>query len=175
MGFKDIIKTFWKKQSNQSQQLIKEIPVFKRKNRTPLSIEYKIQINASELTSNQETIYQITASMIKHNQIKRNYAGKQDEDLKNYNEKVYKYESYSTKDVKLIPNEANRLDIYINSIFLGKLPKNYTSNTIHYLQSTVILAFAYIKGGPYKYFNKNTQSVVKEVDPFDISIYIQFS
>lgn len=175
MGFKDIIKTFWKKQSNQSQQLIKEIPVFKRKNRTPLSIEYKIQINASELTSNQETINQITASMIKHNQIKRNYAGKQDEDLKNYNEKVYKYESYSTKDVKLIPNEANRLDIYINSIFLGKLPKNYTSNTIHYLQSTVILAFAYIKGGPYKYFNKNTQSVVKEVDPFDISIYIQFS
>ncbi|SFK31401.1 hypothetical protein SAMN04488569_102232 [Marinilactibacillus piezotolerans] len=175
MGFKDIIKTFWKKQSNQSQQLIKEIPVFKRKNRTPLSIEYKIQINASELTSNQETINQITASMIKHNQIKRNYAGKQDEDLKNYNEKVYKYESYSTKDVKLIPNEANRLDIYINSIFLGKLPKNYTSNTIHYLQSTVIMAFAYIKGGPYKYFNKNTQSVVKEVDPFDISIYIQFS
>lgn len=175
MGFKDIIKTFWKKQSNQSQQLIKEIPVFKRKNRTPLSIEYKIQINASELTSNQETINQITASMIKHNQIKRNYAGKQDEDLKNYNEKVYKYESYSTKDVKLIPNEANRLDIYINSIFLGKLTKNYTSNTIHYLQSTVILAFAYIKGGPYKYFNKNTQSVVKEVDPFDISIYIQFS
>lgn len=175
MGFKDIIKTFWKKQSNQSQQLIKEIPVFKRKNRTPLSIEYKIQINASELTSNQETINQITASMIKHNQIKRNYAGKQDEDLKNYNEKVYKYESYSTKDVKLIPNEANRLDIYINSIFLGKLPKNYTSNTIHYLQSTVTMAFAYIKGGPYKYFNKNTQSVVKEVDPFDISIYIQFS
>ncbi|API89685.1 hypothetical protein BKP56_10635 [Marinilactibacillus sp. 15R] len=175
MGFKDIIKTFWKKQSNQSQQLIKEIPVFKRKNRTPLSIEYKIQINASELTSNQETINQITASMIKHNQIKRNYAGKRDEDLKNYKEKVYKYESYSTKDVKLIPNEANRLDIYLNSIFLGKLPKNYTSNTIHYLQSTVIMAFAYIKGGPYKYFNQKTQSVVKEADPFDISIYIQFS
>lgn len=175
MGFIDSIKNFWKKQSNQSQQLIKDIPVFKKKNRTPLSIEYKIQINASELTSSQDHINRITANMIRHNQIKRNYAGKREEDLRNYNEKVYKYESYSTKNVKLIPNETGRLDVYINSIFLGKLPKNYTSNTIHYLQSTVITAFAFIKGGPYKYFNPKTQTVVQEADPFDISIYIQFS
>lgn len=175
MGFIHSIKKFWKNQSNQSQQLIKEIPAFKRKNRTPLSIEYKIQINASELTSNQDIINQITTNMIKHNQIKRNYAGKREEDLKNYNEKVYKYESYSTKNVKLFPNQSGRLDVYINSIFLGKLPKNYTSNTVHYLQSTVITTFAFIKGGPYKYFNPKTQTVVQEADPFDISIYIQFT
>lgn len=175
MRFVNKIKKFWETQSNQSQQLIKDFPVFKEKSRIPLSIEYKIFFNASEIISSQEIIDQITASMIKQNQKKRKYAGKKETELKSYNEKIYKYESYSTQNVKLVPSEVDRLDVYIDSIYIGKLPEKYTNDTIHYLQSTVIMAFAYIKGGPYKYYDRETQSIIKASDPFDISIYFQFS
>lgn len=175
MRFVNKIKKIWKIQSNQSQQLIKDFPVFKEKSRIPLSIEYKIYFNASEIISSQEIIDQITANMIKQNQTKRKYAGKKEIEFKSYDEKVYKYESYSTQNVKLIPSESDRLDVYIDSILIGKLPEKYTNDTIHYLQSTVIMAFAYIKGGPYKYYDRETESVIKKVDPFDIGIYVQFS
>lgn len=175
MRFVNKIKKIWKIQSNQSQQLIKDFPVFKEKSRIPLSIEYKIYFNASEIISNQEVIDQITANMIKQNKQKRKYAGKKEIELKSYDEKVFKYESYSTQNVKLVPSEADSLDVYIDSIFIGKLPKRYTDDTLYYLQSTVIMAFAYIKGGPYKYYDRETQSVIKESDPFDIGIYVQFS
>lgn len=175
MRFVNKVKQYWKKQSNQSQQLIKDLPVFKHKTRTPLSIEYKINLCASEITSSQSLIDQITSNMIKKNQTKRKYAGKKDLELMSYNEKVYKYESYSTQEVKLVPSEAERLDVYVDSVFLGKLPKKYTINAVRYLQSTVVMAFAYINGGPYKYYDLETQSIVKKSEPFDISIYIQFS
>lgn len=175
MGFMNAIKKFWKKQSNQSQQFIKEMPILREKARLPLSIEYKIHLTAKELTSNQDTINTITSKIIENDPNKRKYAGKSAQEFKKSANKIFKYESYRTQNVKIVPSNADRLDIYIDDIFLGKLPNEYTKNTLSYLQSTIVANFAYIKGGPYKYYNGETEQIIKDYEPFDLTIYIQFS
>ncbi|WP_208559992.1 hypothetical protein [Marinilactibacillus kalidii] len=175
MRFVNNIKKFWKNQSNQSQQLIKDFPLLKDKNSNPLSIEYKVHLTAKEITSSQKIIDTIVSKIIENDSTKRNYAGKSNQQLEIYKKRVYKYESYCTQNVKLVPGKADRLDIYVTDIFLGKLPDQYTKNTLNYLQSTIVANFAYITGGPYKVFDSKTQSLIEKTETYDISLYIQFS
>ena len=175
MKFMDSIKRLWQKQTYQSQQLIKQLPKLKDKNSFPMEIEYKIHLNAEKITSDQEVIDRIANQIIEEDVAKRKYAGKSDQDLKTYHDKIYKYESFLTQDVKLVPNDVNHLDVYVNQILLGHLPDEYTVDVLHFLQSTIVMAFAYIKGGPYKTYDAATDSVVKKSEPFDLNLYIQFS
>jgi hypothetical protein len=165
---------FLKRITNQSDQLIKDKPLWTEGDRAPVNIEYKMQLNASELTSNQELIDSIVKKLIQQDTSKRQYAGRSDKEFFKHKQRVYQYESYRTQNVKLVPN-ANRFDIYVEGVYIGKLPKEYTKETKHFLQSTVVMAFAYVTGGPYKFYDKKAYRVKQGKEPFDINIYIQFS
>lgn len=175
MNLRNWFSRFWKKQSNQSDQLIKDKSLWVEKESTPLNVEYKLHVNASECTDNQQLIDSIVEKIIEHDYSKRQYAGRESKDLLEDQQSIYQYESYRTQEVKLVPNDQNHLDIYVEDTLLGELPHEYTQEAFHYLQSTVVMAFAYVKGGPYKYFDKETDEVKNGKEPFDLNLYIQFS
>lgn len=175
MRFNSWLKQVWKNQTNTSEQLIKDKPLWTENDRAPVNIEYKMHLNATELTSNQHLIDSVAKKIIRQDYSKRQYAGKKEKEIMQDKQRVYQYESYRTQHVHLVPNKANRLDVFVEKTYLGKLPQEYTSKTVEFLQSTVVMAFAYIKGGPYKYFDRETQSVKEGIEPFDLNIYIQFS
>lgn len=167
--------TFWKKHSNQSDQFINNKSLWTEKEATPLNVEYKLHITASECTKDQKLIDSVVERLIQEDYSKRQYAGRENINSVQHQQKVYQYESYRTQEVKLVPNKANHLDLYVEETLLGELPQEYTQEALHYLQSTVVMAFAYVKGGPYKYFDTETEEVKKGEEPFDLNLYIQFS
>ena len=146
-----------------------------KKSAQTLTIQFKYQLEAQDISSDQELIDNIVKHVIKKDGANRYYAGKQDNDIREVNEKIYKYESFRTQKVKLIPLAEEEFDLYIENHNLGQLPENYSQEIKHYLQTTIVMAFAYIKGGPYKYFDKDSQQIVEQDEPFDLSIYLQFS
>lgn len=175
MSFYENVKNFIKNNASRSDQLIQTKSLKEKKHGKTLSIQYKLQVFASELTSNSEVIESIVKKVIKKDNTKRTYAGKSDEDLTTYSNKIYQYESYQTNKVKLVPSQNDRLELFIEDIYLGELPEHYTTDALHYLQSTIIMSFAYINGGPYKQWNGQTNALERGIDPYDLTIYIQFS
>ena len=146
-----------------------------RKSARKLTIRCKHHLKAQDISPDQELIDKVVRRVIKKDGANRYYAGKQDNDIKQVNEKIYKYESFRTQKVKLIPLSEEEFDLFIENHNLGQLPKNYSQEVKHYLQTTIVMAFAYVKGGPYKYFDKDSQQIVEEDEPFDLNIYLQFS
>ncbi|PRY82518.1 hypothetical protein [Alkalibacterium olivapovliticus] len=175
MSFYENIKNFIKNNTSRSDQLIQSKSLKENKHGRTLSIQYKLQVFASELTTNQEIIDSIIKKIIKKDNTKRSFAGKSDEELTAYPNKIYRYESYQTNRVKLVPSQSNRLEVFVDNIYLGELPEHYTKNALHYLQSTIIMSFAYINGGPYKQWNDQKKQIEHGIDPYDLTIYIQFS
>ncbi|MCC5895663.1 MAG: hypothetical protein JJU16_09405 [Alkalibacterium sp.] len=175
MSFYENVKSFIKRNASKSDQLIQTKSLKEKKHGKTLSIQYKLQVFASELTSNQEVIDSVVKKIIKKDNTKRTYAGKSDQDLTTYTNKIYQYESYQTNKVKLVPSQSDRLDLFIEDIYLGELPEHYTKDALHYLQSTIIMSFAYINGGPYKLWNGPDNELEQGTDSYDLTIYIQFS
>lgn len=175
MSIYDSVKHFLKKITNESDQLIKTKPLKNHKEGQSLNTQHKISFSASDITNNQTVIDSIVEKVIRKDYSKRIYAGKRDEDIEACKEKIYQYESYRTKKVKLIPNQTNEMEVYVEDIYLGKLPEHHTREALFYLQSAVVMSFAYISGGPFKQFNPNLDSMEKGSEPYDLSVYIQFS
>lgn len=175
MSFYNDVKSYIKNHTTKSDQIIQSKFLKEHKHGKTLSIHYKMHVLASELTSNNEVIESIVKKIIRKDYSKRSFAGKSDSDLATCNKRIYQYESYRTNKVKLVPSKSDRLDIFIEDIYLGELPENYTKDVLHYLQSTVIMSFAYINGGPYKKWNGPAGGLEKGNNPYDLTIYIQFS
>lgn len=173
MGLYDQLKYFIKNHSKQSTEFLGAKTV--KQSSHVLSIQSKHYLQASELTSNQETIDTITRTIIKKDKTHRYYIGKQDDSIRDTMRAIYKYESLCTHSVNIVPTSEGDFDLYIEGIRLGQIPEEFTLDIRHYLQTTILMAFAYVKGGPYKYFDQETQSVREKDEPFDLSIYIQFS
>lgn len=175
MGFIQRFHQFWNKQSNQPDQFIKDKPLWTDGDHSPVNVEYKMHLSASELTSNQELIDSVVEKIIQQDYSKRQYGGREEKEFSANPSRVYQYETYQTQAVKLVPTSYNHLDVYFEDTFLGKLPQEYTEDTTHFLQSTVFMAFAYVKGGPYKVYDEQTKQIKTGKEPFDINLYIQFS
>lgn len=175
MRFLTNLHQFWRHYTNQSEHLIKNKSLWTEGERAPINIEYKLHLNASELTSNQQIINSVVKKLITHDSSKRQYAGRSDNELMRYKKQIYQYESYQTQNVKLVPNHAKRLDVYVEDIYLGKLPQEYTKEAVRFLQSAIFMAFAFVKGGPYKYYDEKSEKVKEGSDPYDLNIYFQFS
>lgn len=175
MSFYENVKSFIKRNTKRSDQLIQTKSLKDHKNGKTLSIQYKMQIFASELNVDHKVIESIVDKVIKKDYSKRKFAGKSDADMTTYPEKIYLYESYRTNKVNLVPSQDGRLELFIENIYLGELPDYYTKDALHYLQSTIIMPFAYITGGPYKKWNSTADEIETGNDPYDLTIYIQFS
>lgn len=173
MGFYEKLKFFIKKHATNSTEFL-STKTIKNSSRT-ISIQFKHYFRAQELTSSQSTIDMIAKRIIKKDSANRYYAGKRDTDIMEVNERIYKYESFRTQNVNLVPTTDGEFDLYIENINLGRLPENFSQDVRFYLQTTIFMAFTYIKGGAYKYFDPVTQRIVENEDPYDLSIYIQFS
>lgn len=173
MSFYDRLKYFVKNHSTQSIDFLGAKTV--KQSSHVLSIQSKHYLQASELTSNQETIDKIVNGIIKKDRAHRYYIGKKDNNIKEVNKEIYKYESFCTHNVNIVPTSEGNFDLYIEGVHLGQIPERFNIDVRHYLQTTILMAFAYVKGGPYKYFDSETQSVQEKDEPFDLSIYIQFS
>ncbi|MER2064656.1 MAG: hypothetical protein ABS873_08375 [Alkalibacterium sp.] len=173
MSFYDRLKYFIKNHSRQSTEFLGAKAV--RPSRQALSIQSKHYFQASELTSDQEMIDKIVKKIIRKDKSHRYYIGKQDDNIRLEDQEIYKYESLCSYDINIVPTAGGNLDLYVEGIRLVQIPESSTSDIRHYLQTTIMLAFAYIKGGPYKYCDLDTHEVREEVEPFDLSIYIQFS
>ncbi|SFC57680.1 hypothetical protein SAMN04488102_11131 [Alkalibacterium subtropicum] len=173
MSLYDRLKTFVKNHSTQSIDFLSMNTI--KKSSDVLSIQSKHYLQASELTADQETINKIVKGMIKKDRTHRYYIGKKDISIKEGNKEIYKYESLCTHNVTLIPTSEGNFDLYIEGVLLGQIPEKFNLDVKHYLQTTILMAFAYIKGGPYKYYDAASQRVREEDEPFDLSIYIQFS
>lgn len=175
LGFYEKIKTFIKEHASRSNQLIKTKSLKDVKDGHPLTIKHKLQIKASDLTSEQPIIDQVVHKIISKDYSKRRYAGKTSKDMAAYDKKIYRYESYRTKNVKLVPSPSDRLDIYIEDTYLGRLPQKDTNEALQHLQSSIFMAFAYIDGGPYRQCPSAPEDIDTDADPYDLHIYIQFS
>ncbi|EXJ24473.1 hypothetical protein ADIAL_0039 [Alkalibacterium sp. AK22] len=175
MSFYESIKTFIKEHASRSSQLIKTKSLKEVRDGHPVTIKHKVQVKASDLTNDQVVIDQVVNKIISKDYSKRSYAGKTDKDLAAYNKKIYRYESYRTKNVKLVPSPSDRLDIYIENTYLGRLPQKDTKQALEHLQSSIFMAFAYVDGGPYRQCPAEIQNAETEKDPYDLHIYIQFS
>lgn len=175
MSIHDSVIHFLKKLTNESDRLIKTKSLKTHKDNLSLNTQHKICFSASEINSNQAVIDSIVEKVIRKDYSKRIYAGKKDEDIKCCKEKIYQYESYRTKHVKLIPTDSNELEVFVEDIYLGKLPQAYTAEALFYLQSAVVMSFAYISGGPFKQLNPEDNSIDEGFKPYDLNIYIQFS
>ena len=173
MRLYDQLKLFIKNHSNQSTEFVGAKTV-KQSNHV-LSIQSKHYLQASELTSDQETIDKIVETIIKKDKTHRYYTGKKDNNINEASHEIYKYESLSTHNVTIVPNDEGLFDLYVEGFRLGHVPERFTVDIRHYLQTTILMAFAYVKGGPYKYYDPDTQRVIEKNEPFDLSIYIQFS
>lgn len=175
MGILTHFQQFWKRHSNQSDHLIKNKSLWTESERSPINIEYKMLVCASELTSNQQTIDSVVKKLISQDSSKRQYAGRNDTELLKYKKQIYQFESYQTQRVKLVPNHAKRLDVYVEDIYLGKLPQEYTKEAVRFLHSAIFMAFAFVKDGPYKFYDEKSGKVKEGSDPYDLNIYFQFS
>lgn len=175
MSIYESVKHFLGKITNESDQLIKNKSFKDKKNTQSLNTQLKINFLASDITNNQTVIDSIVEKVIRKDYSKRIYAGKRDEDIRKCSEKIYQYESYRTKNVKMVPNDNDELEIFVEDIYLGKLPDYLKEEVLFYLQSTIVMSFAYISGGPYKRFSENSNHVQKGSDKFDFTVYIQFS
>ncbi|MCC5890158.1 MAG: hypothetical protein JJU01_06270 [Alkalibacterium sp.] len=175
MSIYESVKHFLKKLTNESDQLIKTKPLKDQKDGQSLNTQHKISFSASEITNNQAVVDSIVEKVIRKDYSKRIYAGKRDEDIKACKERIYQYESFRTKKVKMVPRDTNELEVYIEDIYLGKLPESYTQEALFYLQSAVVMNFAYISGGPFKHFNADSNTMEKGSEHYDLTVYIQFS
>lgn len=175
MSIYESVKRFLGKITNESDQLIKNKPIKDKKDGQSLNTQHKISFLASDITNNHTVINSIVDKVIRKDYSKRIYAGKRDEDIKACTEKIYQYESYRTKKVKMVPNDFNELEVFVEDIYLGKLPDHITEEALFYLQSAVVMSFAYISGGPFKQFDPESNTVKKGSEDYDLSLYIQFS
>lgn len=173
MGFYEKLKFFIKRHATNSNEFI-GAKTARNSSRT-ISIQFKHYFRAQEIASEQETIDTVAKRIMKKDKADRYYAGKKDDDIKDVKEKIYKYESFRTQNVNLVPRSDGEFDLYIENIDLGQLPYTFSKEVRFYLQTTIFTSFAYIKGGPYKYYDREKQQIVEEFEPFDLSIYIQFS
>lgn len=168
-------KHFLKKITNESDQIIKSKPMKNKKDGQSLTTQHKISFLASDVTRNQTVIDSIVEKVIRKDYSKRIYAGKREDDIKACKEKIYQYESFRTKKVKLVPNDLKELEVYVEDIYLGKLPDHSTKEALFYLQSTVVMSFAYISGGPFKYFDADKNVIQRGSEHYDLTVYMQFS
>lgn len=175
LSFYENIKDFIKKHSGKSNQLINLKSLRDFTQQRPLTIKYKFKINASDLSSDQTTINDIVKKIIRKDSSKRAFAGKKDSEISNINGSIYQFESYRTQQVNLVPSDDKRLDMYVENIRLGSLPPEFYEDAIYHLQSTIFMAFAYVTGGPFKFFDKESNRLVVDKEPFDLVIYVQFS
>lgn len=173
MSFYDRLKYFVKNHSTQSIDFLGMNTV--KRSSDVLSIQSKHYLQASELTADQETIDKIVKVIIKKDRTHRYYIGKKDNNIKEVNKEIYKYESLCTHNVTITPTSEGNFDLYLEGISLGQIPEKFNPDVRHYLQTTILMAFAYVKGGPYKYYDTESQRVQEKNEPFDLSIYIQFS
>lgn len=175
MSIYESVKHFLGKLNNESDQLIKNKIIKDKKDGQSLNTQHKISFLASDISNNQTVIDSIVEKVIRKDYSKRIYAGKRDDDIKACTEKIYQYESYRTKNVKMVPNDFDELEVFVEDIYLGKLPEHITEEALFYLQSTVVMSFAYISGGPFKQFNAERKTVDKGSENFDLSLYMQFT
>ncbi|WP_423189066.1 hypothetical protein ACO1PF_10805 [Alkalibacterium sp. f15] len=173
MSFYENLKFFVKNHATHSNKFLSTKP--KKKITRTISIQYKHFFQAQDISSNQETIDTIAKCIIKNDLANRYYAGKKDKDIMEVKEKIYEYESFRTQEVQLIPTSDEDFDLYIEDTNLGQLPEAFSKEVQHYLQTTILTAFAYIKGGPSKHYDKDKECIVEYDEPFDLDIYIQFS
>lgn len=173
MRLYDQLKYFIKQHSTYSNDLVGANAV--KKNSTILNIQNKFNFSASDMCSNQETINTIVKQIIKKDKSRRYYIGKKNENIKKVNRKVYRYECFFTRKIRIVPNAKNSFDFYIENIHLGQIPEDLNIDIKNHLETGIMTTFAYINGGPYKYYDKNSQSVCEEDEAFDLNIYIQFS
>ena len=175
MSFYEKIKNLIKRHSITSDQLIPSRSLKEQKHKYPLTIKHKLQIPASDVTNNQQTIDAIVKKIIKKDYSKRSYCGKTEKELSTYNKKIYQYESYRTNNVKLVPAQDTNLELFVEDIYLGELPYEETQAALHYLQSTIFMSFAYVTGGPYHQCDPSSGQMMHDSDPYDLTIFIQFS
>lgn len=175
MSFYEGLKSFIKNHSIKSDQLISSKSLKEQKHKSPLTIKHKLQLAASDISRNQQTIDAIVKKIIKKDYSKRSYGGKTEKELSTYNKKIYQYESYRTNNVKLVPSQDTNLELFVEDIYLGELPDEDTPAALHYLQSTICMSFAYVTGGPYHQFDPSSGQIMHESDPYDLTIFIQFS
>ncbi len=173
LGFYDRLKLYIKRHAKNPNEFLGANLV--KKSARTLSIQFKHYFRAQDIASAQETIDTIATRIIKKDKTNRYYAGKTDDDIKDVKEKIYKYESFKTQSVNLVPRSDGEFDLYIEGIDLGQLPDSFSNEVRFYLQTTIFNSFAYIMGGPYKYFDREKQIIVEDFEPYDLSIYIQFS
>lgn len=175
MNFYEGLKSFIKTHSIKSDQLISSKSLKEQKYKYPLTIKHKIQLAASDVSKNQQTIDAIVDKIIKKDYSKRSYGGKTAQELSTYNKKIYQYESYRTNNVKLVPTQDDYLELFVEDIYLGELPEKETKSALHYLQSTILMSFAYVTGGPYNQYDPASGQMIHDSDPYDLTIFIQFS
>ncbi|GEK90579.1 hypothetical protein [Alkalibacterium kapii] len=174
MSFFNRLKYLVKNQSAYSSDFVGASTL--KKARNILTIQNKHLFSASDMSAYQKTIDLIVKKIIKRDRSHRYYIGKKNENIEAAKRTIYKYESFCTSNIKVTPNTKNGFDLYVENIYLGQVPKELNPDMRHYLQTSMMTAFAYIKGGPYKYYNEEQHVVIEEEkEPFDLSIYIQFS
>ncbi|MFO8068830.1 MAG: hypothetical protein R6U02_02440 [Alkalibacterium sp.] len=152
MSFYVKLKFFIKEHAGNSNKYLKTKA--KKKLTRAISIQYKHFFQAQEISPNQETIDTITKCIIKKDITNRYYAGKQDKDIMEVDGKIYEYESFQTKNINLVPTSDGEFELYIENTNLGRLPETFSKDVKDYLQTTIFMAFAYIKGGPSKHYDR---------------------
>lgn len=173
MSLYERLKYYIKRNATASNTLLSTAAV--KSPAQTLSIQFKHFLRAQEISSDQDNIDAITNKIIKKDKTNRYYAGKKDSDIRQVNGNIYKYESFRTQNVNLVPTSEGEFDLYIENIKLGQLTESFSNDVRFYLQNTIFMAFAYVKGGPYKYFDEEKQCIMEDFEPFDLNIYIQFT
>lgn len=175
MSLYEDVKHFINKKLNRSDYLLKLNTSSRKIDARPLTIKHKFRLNAKDITTDQSSINDIVKIIIKKDYSKRSYAGKNDKDIQPHHGKIYRYESYRTQNVEMVHRPEKTFGVYVAGKFLGNLPDKYYSEMVHHLESTVMMSFAYVTGGPYKEFNPSINQVSEGFEPFDLTLYVQFA
>lgn len=175
MGLYETVKNFIQKRKKVVHNRLPLNALTNPARRYPLSIKYKFRVNAKDMTTDQANIDSIVQNIIRKDYSKRAYAGKTDYDIEAYRSRIYRYESYRTQHLRLLPNKEDQLNVYVDNSLLGSLPQEHQYEASLFLETATYNAFAYVTGGPYKEFSTETNRLEEGSEPFDLTIYVQFS
>lgn len=138
-------------------------------------IQYKTKITGKSITNQPDLIKKIVLKMVEEDPFKNFYGGKTDESFTLASGRVYKYAEISTMNVGLLAEKDSGLKILIEGIELGVLPENIATEMKPYYHKSTLTAYAFIRGGFFKEYSAETQSVSESYIPYDLDIFLQYN
>lgn len=102
-------------------------------------------------------------------------------EIEEFEFEVYQYELYETGTIVLVPNPDNPYDpnaimvLHKDMGMIGYIPKDDNVNLAKFLNNDFdnIKVDMELKSGPYKYYDLETDKVIKKTNPYYLKLYIR--